>query len=60
MDYNITYKPTKWPQSNKVSGLHTKQFLKEKGKSKRMIVIGKHTSDGRIYLIANTKIKMSM
>ena len=25
-----------------------------------MLIIGKHTSSGRIYLIANTKIKINM
>ena len=36
-----------------------KQFVKEKGKSKGMIVIGKHSSDGRTYLTVNTKIKVN-
>ena len=54
------YKLKLLPDTNKVSGWHIKQFVKEKGKSKGMIVIEKHTCNGRIYLIVNTKIKMNM
>ena len=53
------YKLKLLPNTNKVSGWHIKQFIKEKGKSKGMImniiwIIGKHTGDGSICWQLNT------
>ena len=54
------YKLKLLPDTNKVSGSHITLFVKEKSNNKGMIVMGKYTSHGRIYLIVNTKMKIKM
>ena len=60
------YKLKLLPDINMVSGWNVKQYIKEKERelkakewsSIKILISGKHTSDGRIYIVANTKIKI--